>query len=38
MGADVNKPNGQTRIGNSVDAILSFLRDKPLRKVPFSAE
>jgi nucleotidyltransferase/DNA polymerase involved in DNA repair len=35
MGADVNKPNGQTRIGNSVDAILSFLRDQPLRKVPF---
>ena len=35
MGADVHKPDGQTRIGNSVDAILSFLRDQPLRKVPF---
>jgi len=35
MGADVNKPDGQTRVANSVEAVLDFLRDRPLRKVPF---
>ena len=33
MGADVDKPDGQHRIGATVPDILSFLRDTPTRKV-----
>ena len=34
MGADVNKPNGQFRLGPTRPEVLDFLRHTPTRKVP----
>jgi len=34
--SDRNKPNGQFAVAPSAEAVLSFMRDLPIRKVLFS--